>query len=34
MTIELLTMLIVPVLYCWMKELGARTQESAKPVAL
>jgi Cu(I)/Ag(I) efflux system membrane protein CusA/SilA len=26
MTIELLTMLIVPVLYCWMKELGARTQ--------
>jgi len=26
MTIELLTMLIVPVLYCWMKELGARRQ--------
>ena len=26
MTIELLTMLIVPVLYCWMKELGVRRQ--------
>ncbi len=26
MTIELLTMLIVPVLYCWMKELGARSE--------
>ncbi len=29
MTIELLTMLIVPVLYCWMKELGVRTQPAA-----
>ncbi len=31
MTIELLTMLIVPVLYCWMKELSARTQPAAVP---
>jgi len=33
MTIEILTMLIVPVLYCWMKESSLRTQESSTPVA-
>jgi Cu(I)/Ag(I) efflux system membrane protein CusA/SilA len=29
MTIELLTMLIVPVLYCWMKELNLCRQQPA-----
>jgi Cu(I)/Ag(I) efflux system membrane protein CusA/SilA len=30
MTIEILTMLIVPVLYCWLKEAGIRKAVSVK----